>query len=54
MSDVVTKKLFQHLASNYEKLVRPVINNKDIVSVAIGLKISRIIEMVTKFYKYMK
>jgi hypothetical protein len=48
LNDGATKRLYKHLVSNYEKLVRPVLNNKDCVKVAIGLKISRIIEMVLK------
>jgi hypothetical protein len=49
--DEMTRKLFKHLVSDYHNLVRPVYNDTETVNVALGLKISRIIDMVNlKFW----
>ena len=41
-----TGELYQYLMSNYNKYVRPVRNNSDIVNVKLGLKLIQIADVV--------
>lgn len=47
-----TKRLYDDLLSNYNRLIRPVINNTETLTVRLGLKLSQLIEMVIFFYKF--
>jgi len=39
------KRLYDDLLSNYNRLIRPVVNNTETLTVWIGLKITQIIEV---------
>jgi len=41
-----TKRLYDDLLSNYNRLIRPVVNNTETLTVWLGLKLSQLIEMV--------
>lgn len=41
-----TKRLYDDLLSNYNRLIRPVNNNTNTLTVWMGLKLSQLIEMV--------
>lgn len=41
-----TKRLYDDLLSNYNRLIRPVMNNTETLTVQLGLKLSQLIEMV--------
>lgn len=41
------KRLYDDLLSNYNKLVRPVVNNTDVLRVCIKLKLSQLIDVVS-------
>jgi len=43
------KKLYTELLSNYNKLIRPVGNNSDRLTVKLGLKLSQLIDVVSSF-----
>lgn len=48
------KRLYDDLLSNYNKLVRPVVNVTDAVTVRLKLKLSQLIDVVSRFYdKYL-
>ena len=40
------KRLYDDLLSNYNKLVRPVVNNSEAVTVRLKLKLSQLIDVV--------
>lgn len=42
------KRLYDDLLSNYNRLIRPVGNNSDRLTVKMGLKLSQLIEVVSK------
>jgi len=42
-----TKRLYDDLLSNYNRLIRPVQNNSEILTVFLGLKLSQLIEVVS-------
>lgn len=42
------KRLYDDLLSNYNRLIRPVSNNTDTVLVKLGLRLSQLIELVSK------
>jgi hypothetical protein len=44
-----TGELYQYLLSNYNKHVRPVKNNSDIVNVKLGLKLIQIADVVCDY-----
>lgn len=46
------KRLYDDLLSNYNKLVRPVLNNTDPLPVQIKLKLSQLIDIVSSNYNY--
>lgn len=47
------KRLYDDLLSNYNKLVRPVVNTSDVLRVCIKLKLSQLIDVVsTHFFTY--
>lgn len=46
------KRLYDDLLSNYNKLVRPVVNTTDVLRVCIKLKLSQLIDVVSLFYCY--
>lgn len=41
-----TKRLYDDLLSNYNRLIRPVVNNTETLTVWLRLKLSQLIEMV--------
>lgn len=41
------KRLYDDLLSNYNKLVRPVVNTSDVLKVSIKLKLSQLIDVVS-------
>jgi hypothetical protein len=41
------KRLYDDLLSNYNRLIRPVSNNSDTLTVWLGLKLSQLIEVVS-------
>ncbi|KAB0801728.1 hypothetical protein PPYR_03914 [Photinus pyralis] len=43
-----TKRLYDDLLSNYNRLIRPVVNNSETLTVWMGLKLSQLIEMNLK------
>ncbi|KAL0125476.1 hypothetical protein PUN28_004524 [Cardiocondyla obscurior] len=43
-----TKRLYDDLLSNYNRLIRPVLNNTETLTVRLGLKLSQLIEMNLK------
>lgn len=43
------KRLYDDLLSNYNKLVRPVVNTSDVLRVCIKLKLSQLIDVVSYF-----
>lgn len=43
------KRLYDDLLSNYNRLIRPVGNNSDRLTVKMGLKLSQLIEVVSSF-----
>lgn len=42
------KRLYDDLLSNYNKLVRPVVNTSDVLKVCIKLKLSQLIDVVSQ------
>lgn len=51
------KRLYDDLLSNYNKLVRPVVNTSDVLRVCIKLKLSQLIDVVSEkilFEKFSK
>lgn len=51
------KRLYDDLLSNYNKLVRPVVNTSDVLRVCIKLKLSQLIDVVSEkvlFKKFSK
>lgn len=42
------KRLYDDLLSNYNKLVRPVVNTSDVLRVCIKLKLSQLIDVVSQ------
>lgn len=45
------KRLYDDLLSNYNKLVRPVVNTTDVLRVCIKLKLSQLIDVVSLSHK---
>jgi len=46
------KRLYDDLLSNYNRLIRPVSNNTDTVLVKLGLRLSQLIDLVSKINWY--
>lgn len=46
------KRLYDDLLSNYNKLVRPVVNTSDVLKVSIKLKLSQLIDVVSSLFLY--
>lgn len=44
------KRLYDDLLSNYNKLVRPVVNTSDVLRVCIKLKLSQLIDVVSELF----
>jgi Neurotransmitter-gated ion-channel ligand binding domain len=44
------KRLYDDLLSNYNRLIRPVSNNTDTVLVKLGLRLSQLIDLVSKHF----
>lgn len=42
------KRLYDDLMSSYNRLIRPVVNNSDTLTVRLGLKLSQLIDVVSK------
>ena len=51
MGNPDAKRLYDDLLSNYNKLVRPVENTSDHLTVRIKLKLSQLIDVVSKFFE---
>lgn len=47
------KRLYDDLLSNYNKLVRPVVNTSDVLKVCIKLKLSQLIDVVSILLHFM-
>lgn len=43
-----TKRLYDDLLANYNRLIRPVVNNSETLTVFLGLKVSQLIEVNLK------
>lgn len=43
-----SKRLYDDLLSNYNRLIRPVVNNSETLTVWLGLKLSQLIEVNLK------
>ncbi len=41
------KRLYDDLLSNYNRLIRPVANNTDKITVKMGLKLSQLVDLVS-------
>lgn len=48
------KRLYDDLLSNYNKLVRPVMNTTDVLKVCIKLKLSQLIDVVSACIRPLK
>lgn len=48
------KRLYDDLLSNYNKLVRPVVNTSDVLRVCIKLKLSQLIDVVSEKVSFKK
>ena len=48
------KRLYDDLLSNYNKLVRPVVNTSDVLKVAIKLKLSQLIDVVSNIHSLIR
>ena len=46
------KRLYDDLLSNYNKLVRPVVNTSDVLRVCIKLKLSQLIDVVSSNFHF--
>ena len=46
------KRLYDDLLSNYNRLIRPVINHTEKVTVKLGVSLSQIVELVSKILIY--
>lgn len=44
------KRLYDDLLSNYNRLIRPVGNNSDRLTVKMGLRLSQLIDVVSKLF----
>ena len=42
------KRLYDDLLSNYNRLIRPVANNTDKITVKMGLKLSQLVDLVSQ------
>lgn len=42
------KRLYDDLLSNYNRLIRPVVNNTETLTVRLGLKLSQLIEVMSE------
>jgi len=47
------KRLYDDLLSNYNRLIRPVGNNSDRLTVKMGLRLSQLIDVVSIYIYYM-
>lgn len=45
-----SKRLYDDLLSNYNRLIRPVGNNSDRLTVKMGLRLSQLIDVVSRHY----
>lgn len=48
------KRLYDDLLSNYNRLIRPVANNTDTVLVKLGLRLSQLIDLVSRNVFFLK
>ena len=46
------KRLYDDLLSNYNRLIRPVNNDSDTLTVKLGLKLSQLIDVVSFIYDF--
>lgn len=46
------KRLYDDLLSNYNRLIRPVGNNSDRLTVKMGLRLSQLIDVVSTFQQH--
>ena len=42
------KRLYDDLLSNYNRLIRPVVNHTETVTVKLGLRLSQLVDLVRK------
>lgn len=49
MANPEAKRLYDDLLSNYNRLIRPVGNNSDRLTVKLGLRLSQLIDVVSTF-----
>lgn len=47
------KRLYDDLMSGYNRLIRPVVNNSDTLTVKLGLKLSQLIDVVSTSFIYL-
>lgn len=47
------KRLYDDLLSNYNRLIRPVGNNSDRLTVKMGLRLSQLIDIVSNFFFFL-
>ena len=47
------KRLYDDLLSNYNRLIRPVGNNSDRLTVKLGLRLSQLIDVVSVFFFFL-
>ena len=47
------KRLYDDLLSNYNRLIRPVLNNTDTIVVKLGLRLSQLIDLVSENFFYL-
>ena len=44
------KRLYDDLLSNYNRLIRPVVNHTETVTVKLGLRLSQLVDLVSTFF----
>ena len=45
-----SKRLYDDLLSNYNRLIRPVVNHTETVTVKLGLRLSQLVDLVRNFH----
>ena len=45
-----SKRLYDDLLSNYNRLIRPVVNHTETVTVKLGLRLSQLVDLVSNFH----
>ena len=52
MANPDSKRLYDDLLSNYNRLIRPVVNHTETVTVKLGLRLSQLVDLVSNFHIY--